>query len=99
MYMTYRISPTNQYFKSNNILRLSDLYNLSLCSHVFYYLKSPNNNLTSRLHANSKIHNHKTRNKTNLAVPRFNRSVTQSSLMYSSITVWKRLSLDIKKQW
>ena len=89
-------SPTNQYFKSNNILKLSDLYNLSLCSHVFNYIKSPDNNLNSRLHPNSQIHNHNTRNRTNLVIPRFNRSATQSSFIYSSITEWNKLSSDIK---
>ena len=89
-------SPTNQYFKSNNILKLSDLYNLSLCSHVFNYIKSPDNNLNSRLHPNSQIHNHNTRNRANLVIPRFNRSATQSSFIYSSITEWNKLSSDIK---
>ena len=89
-------SPTNQYFKSNNILKLSDLYNFSLCSHVFNYIKSPSNNLTSRLHPNSEIHNHNTRSRTNLVVPRFNRSATQSSFMYSSVTEWNKLSPNIK---
>ena len=89
-------SPTNQCFKSINILKLSDLYNPSLGSHVFNYIKSQNNNLTSRLHPNSEIHNHNTRNRTNLVVPRFNRSATQSNFMHSSITEWNKLFPDIK---
>ena len=89
-------TPNNQYYKCNNILKLSDLYNLSVCSHVFNYIKSTNNNLTSCLHPNSEIHNHNTRNRTNLLVLRFNRSATQSSFIHSSITELNNLSPDKK---
>ena len=99
MYVTYRITQyfnSNQYFKSNNILKLSDLYNLSRCPHLFIYIKSPNNNLTSRLHPNSEIHNRNTRKRTNLVVLRFIGSATQSSFTYFFITEWNKLSSNIK---
>ena len=89
-------SPKNRYFKSNNILKLSDLYNLSRCPHLFIHIKSPNNNLTSRLHPNSEIHNRNTRKRTNLVVLRFIGSATQSSFTYFFITEWNKLSSNIK---
>ena len=81
---------TNLYFKSNNISKLFDIYNPSLCSHVFKYIKSQNNDLTCRPGSNSQMHNHSTRNRTNLLVPRFNRSASQWSFLYFSVTDWKK---------
>ena len=87
-------SHTNQHFKMNNILKLTDLYNLNLCSHVFKYLQLPNNTLQFRPH--SLIHEHNTRHRANLITPRYNRTHTQSSFMYTSITEWNKIPHFIK---
>ena len=76
-------SYANQHLKDNNILKLTDFYNLKLCSHVFNYFKLPNNTLQFRPH--SLILEHKTRHKTNSITPRYKKSHTQSGFMYTRI--------------
>ena len=56
-------SHTNQFFKNNNILKLKDLYKLSLCSLLFDYIYTNGiYTFSTRLTTHAQTHSHNTRN-------------------------------------
>ena len=87
---------THDYFKHDNILKVSDLYKVQSCSYLYSYINSEDNEIHSRLHTHSNIHEHNTRNRNNLVVPRYTRTRSQSSFLYQSITEWNNLPAAIK---
>ena len=61
------IDHTNENFKNDNILKLSDIYKINICSHTDNYNRLPNTDIfSSRFETNSNYHNHNTRNKNNI---------------------------------
>ena len=88
---------TNDYFKNNNILKIHELYKLNLCSLVYRY-SQPLVDFSSaaRFQATSNIHSHNTRQNQNLAIPRYNRTKSQSSFLYNSIHAWNAIPTEIQ---
>ena len=88
---------TNDFFKTNNILKINELYKLNLCSLVFKYTR-PSIDLpsTNRFQSLANIHSHNTRQNENLAAPRYNLTKSQSSFVYNSIRAWNSLPNEVK---
>ena len=83
---------TNDYFKSNKILKVHDLYKLNICS-LFYRYTQPSVDLPSavRLQTISSIHTYNTRHNHNLLTPRYNLTKSQSSFLYNSTHAWNSI--------
>ena len=79
---------TSNYFKSLNILKVGDLYNLQLGSYMFSNHESFSNI--------SELHNYNTRFNANLVIPLCNLTRTQSSWKHRGITLWNSLPLNVK---
>jgi len=88
---------TNDYFKSNKILKVHDLYKLNICS-LFYRYTQPSVDLPSavRLQTISSIHTYNTRHNHNLLTPRYNLTKSQSSFLYNSTHAWNSIPLVIQ---
>ena len=88
---------TNDYFKSDAILKISDLYKLNLCSLVYRY-SQPMVDLPSvtRIQTRSSTHSHNTRHNQNLSIPRYNLTKSQSSFLYNSIQEWNSIPSEIR---
>ena len=87
---------TNEFFKRDNILKLEDLYKLNLCSHLYSYTNSTENSFYSRINPHSDTHNHYTRNRNNLVLPRYSKTSSQSSFIYQSIKEWGNIPVSIQ---
>ena len=88
---------TNDHFKELNLLKLEDIYRSALLSHYFSTFKSNMNpNLRSALLSNSDYHNYSTRNRSNIAIPLFNRSQTQRCFLYRGVGEWNALPDSVK---
>ena len=79
--------PTNEFFKSMEILKLKELFELRLLVFMF-----KNQHFSSH----SDVHSYNTRHRQDLVLPRFNRSRTQSSFLYQGITKWNSVPLEIR---
>ena len=91
-------SHTNNHFKTDKILKLQDLYKLNLCSQLFFYLtSSQNNTVASRFQLHSDIHYHNTRHRNNLVLPHYHRSKSQLSFSFQSIKEWNNIPDEIKQ--
>ena len=88
---------TNDCFKSDAILKINELYKLSLCSLVYRYTQ-PMVDLPSvtRFQARSSTHSHNTRQNQYLSIPRYNLTKSQSSFLYNSIQEWNSIPNEIK---
>ena len=90
-------SHTNDYFKNNNILKLQDLYKLKLCLLLYQYINpSVPLSLTHRIRTHDSIHNHNTRHRRDLNLPRYTKASTQSCFLFQSISEWNTLPQTIK---
>ena len=69
------------------ILKVEDLAKWRSLTYLF---KSEN------LSTTADIHSYNTRNRNNLAIPRFNRSRTQSTIFYRGILLWNALPIDVR---
>ena len=78
---------TNEYFKSMEILKLKDLFELRLLVYMF-----KNQHFSSH----SDLHSYNTRHRQNLVLPRFNRARSQSSFIYQGITIWNAVPLEVR---
>ena len=88
----------NLYFKSNNILKLQDLYNLYIHrrSYIYSYIKIRGCINFSRIYSHSNLHNHSTRNRNNFVLPHFYKWKYQSSFLYQSFKQWNILPAHVK---
>jgi len=56
------LSHTNDYFKQDKILKAEELFKLQICSKMYAYINSDDNEFRHRHFSFSSIHNHHTRN-------------------------------------
>ena len=89
------IAHTNEYFKNDNILKIQDLYKLQICSYLYKYYNSTDNEFHDRLIAHANNHNHHTRNRNNLVLPQYTKTTTQRSFLYRSINEWNNVHTPI----
>ena len=82
-------SHTHAYFRDMQLLKLDDLFNLYLLTNMFDKVGVVTNAVETR------VHNHNTRNRTQINLPRFNRSATQASIVYQQVAKWVRLPPDL----
>ena len=78
---------THDYFKSMGVLKSEDLYKLKLSTCMF------KNRIVG---TQSDVHNHNTRRRNDLILPRYNRSRSQTSWMYQGIRLWNSLPNETK---
>ena len=90
-------SHTNDYFKSNKLLKVPDLYKFNICSLVYRYTE-PSSDLpfAVRFQTMSDIHTHNTRNSHNLVAPRYNLTKSQSSFLFNSVNEWNSIPVSIQ---
>lgn len=79
---------TSNYFKSMNLLKVHDLYNLQLGNYMFSNHESYMNF--------SDAHNYNTRFNDNIIIPSCNLTHTQSSWKYRGINLWNTLPQCVK---
>ena len=79
---------TSNYFKSMNLLKVHDLYNLQLGKYMFSNHESYMNF--------SDVHNYNTRFNDNLIIPSCNLTRSQSSWKYRGINLWNNLPHNVK---
>lgn len=88
---------TNEHFKINKILKLDDIYRVSMCSTMYSYIENPEiHPLSSRLVRNSDFHTYNTRNRDEFAVPRYSRASSQACFLYRATTEWNTIPQAIK---
>ena len=88
---------TNEFFKSDNILKVQDLYKLNLCSLVFRYTQPMvNQPLAARFQSASSVHAHNTRNNQNFVIPRYNLTKSQSCFLFKATHAWNFIPTEIQ---
>ena len=88
---------TNEYFKTDKILKLVDIYKINLCSHMYNYIRLPDTHIfSSRFQTNSNYHNHNTRHKNNIVTQHFSRSSSQSCFIFQATKEWNSIPVVIK---
>ena len=82
-------SHTNDIFKENGLLKITDIYRMNLLCHL-YKIRNMPANYDASLHPRlmSTIHSYSTRNSNNLEIPRYNKATSQSSFLFQSAKEW-----------
>ena len=89
---------TSVHFKSLNILKLHDIYRVSLCSSRFKQLKNPSlYGLSSRFVRNDDLHSYPTRNRTSYSIPLYHRSASQSCYLYQASVEFNNLPSSLRE--
>ena len=81
-------------FKSMSILKLNELHFFRIS--ILMY-KSLNNNTNNSNKTHFQIHQHDTRGKNNLEIPRYNRTASQFCLNYVGVKVWNDIPKKIQE--
>ena len=79
--------PTNDFFKSMEILKVKDIYQQRLLLSMFKI-----QNFTT--HAD--LHSYNTRQRQDIVLPRFNRTRSQTSFFYKGIVAWNSIPMEIR---
>ena len=88
---------TNNYFKSNNILKLEDHYKLQISNYIYQLLHlNIDENTSSNLIRNTQIHNHDTRGGESLNVARVNRGRSKHCIFHNGVKIWNSLPTEIR---
>ena len=82
---------TQVYFKTMQLLKLEDMYTLSLVRIMHRKIHHDSGNLPA-----TPSHNYETRNRTRLSIPLFNRTATQKTFNYQLIVKWNSLPEHFK---
>ena len=84
---------TNEYFISNNILKLEDQYKLQISNYIYILLNSNyiDIEISSKLIPNIEIHNHDTRGGQNLNIMRVNKSKSKNCIYHNGAKIWNSL--------
>ena len=84
---------TSDSFKNMRILKLGDIYNFQVAKIMYQAIRHGKySNISDSLQFKSSIHRHKTRQINQLNIPKYLRSKTQSSLLYSGIKIWNHIT-------
>ena len=83
-------SHTHDHFKSNQLLKLDDIYYLKIAIHMYTQFNSRN------FSTNEDVHLYNTRNRNNIAIPRCNRSKTQLYWLYRGTQLWNSIPYLIR---
>ena len=91
-------SHTNDYFLSDKILKLNDLHIYQVMLYIFKTIHINNHDplLLQSLYPHSLIHNHVTRHRHQLVLPRCHYSKSQNTITYIGIKYWNCLPQAIK---
>ena len=90
-------SHTSQSFKHARILKLPDLFKFQICSLIHSCHISPSSsNISSMIQGHMDIHSYQTKNSSNLVLPRFRRSRSQTSFLYQAVREYNALPANIK---
>ena len=72
---------TNDYFKTDGILKLDNSYNLHICSHAYKIINGPFTEFSTCFVPLNSIHNYNTRNRNSILPPHYFRFITQFSFL------------------
>jgi len=89
---------TSQYFKSNKILKLNDLYNYQILRFMFNITNNQIQNFSYINVRQQEVHNHNTRTRNQLVIPQFSQTKSQFALAYSGVKLWNALPQELKIQ-
>ena len=90
------LAHTNEYFKQDKILKAEEIFKLQVSSKMYAYINSDDNEFRHRYYSFASIHNHHTRNRNNLVIPRYNKTSSQSCFLYQSTNEWSNVPLTIQ---
>ena len=84
---------TNEYFISNNILKLEDQFKLQISTYIYILLNSNyiDIEIASKLKPNIEIHDHDTRGGQKLNIMRVNKSKSKNCLFHNGVKIWNSL--------
>ena len=89
---------TNDYFKSNEILKLEDQYRLQTVTYIYKVLNSNiDPSIYSKLCRNSDIHQHYTKSNNKFKIMRVNRSRSKNIICHNGILFWNTIPEQIKE--
>lgn len=87
-------TPTSKQFKSLNILKLGDIYNLELSKFMFSIMnKQLPKQLCEMVNSDSVVHRYNTRQ--NLTLPLYKKQLCHNSFMFTGPKLWSSLPLSI----
>jgi len=92
------IEHTTEYFKLNNILKLDDLYKYQVLRFMFNVIHHQIHNFSDINVRQQDVHQHNTRNRTQLSIPQFSHSKTQFAITYVGIKLWNALEEELKSE-
>jgi len=88
---------TNEYFKSNAILKLSEQFKYQILLYMHKTLHDGTSDLADTLSLRQEeVHQHNTRLKNNLVLPLFSRTKSQHSISYRGPVFWNALPANLK---
>lgn len=88
---------TGSYFMLNKILKLEDIFKLQSSFYLYRTIHSDYDpSLLELLISHNQQHNHSTRNRHQLIIPRFNRTSSQNSFIYTCVKLWNDLPQSVK---
>ena len=89
---------TNDYFKSNNLLKLDDLYKYQVLRFMFNVVNEHIHNFSDIVVHQRNVHNHNTRGRNQLCIPQFSHSKTQFTISFVGIKLWNSLNEELKSE-
>ena len=88
---------TNEYFISNEIMKLEDQYKYQISNYTFQLLNSNiDEEITSIIMNNQEAHSHDTRHGKMLKIPRVIRTMSKNNIIYIGPKVWNSLPNNVK---
>ena len=88
---------TNEYFKSNQILKLQNQFQLQLLVYIYKLFNSNiDPSISSNFNLNSSIHHHFTKSSNEFNVARINKSRTKFCIGHDGIKLWNNIPDNIK---
>ena len=89
---------TNNYFKSNRILKLEDQFKLQVSNYIYKLLNCNNidTEISSKLMTHHQIHHRETRHGEQLNVMRIKRSKSKNIIYHNGVKIWNSVPSKIK---
>ena len=89
-------SHTHEYFKMSKLLKLEDLYKVQACVQIFQALNSNDHIFINHVRTHQNQSNRTSRYSQNLVLPSYIKSHSQSGFIFSAISIWNSLPIEIR---
>ena len=88
---------TNECFKTLKLLKIDEIFTENIAVYIYNTLKMGQNaNVSDALVHHRSIHDHNTRNRDQLVLPRNQKSRTQKGFLFRGIKEWNNINQEIK---